>query len=1383
MMKAALDFSNSLSKSIEQAAAYLLKTCNKLNDAELAEILKIEGAPAAFAAAIGEDPSQTSLFGALIHASGEKAVKLLQDSKAFDRINLGSVFKASESESLPKFVREMAKHLSAEQIDLISGDSSLSIFKSILANKGFNKALISQVVESQPRLAAEAILETGFVLDRETAVTLICLNDDEIGMKFLKAFPSIPFEAQDLIYILNATDGLNELVAQVFESKFGSNLSVATHLIDRRIYSPLMLDLFKDSDDEVKLFLLKIIPTNNLSGFPIHLSHSYARMIHKADLANRVPMSLEALLEILSSDFEFERWSSLLSYREVLEEVELNSTAVSRLAYVPKSSRHYKAWSRVPRESKFPTGAQVVPALEDHELLKTFRYFDPGVMSHYWRRDDAWSKMLIGLAQEADGNVKSEHIERLYALGFDLGPKAFADAVKGTMSDQLYQLFAPRLSLKHKQELGFVEKGEGKRSSFYKECFESVCDRNVDEFLRWARTSPYSVAKFFEDTNQLSKKNQASRHFPQEILAAMTKEEFLSFPESAFVNRSLDYEEISHRLTPYELELFKYKIEPHFLIGFAVDPEAYVASFNKVTEVIDTLKAIDEDSVFYNDAIVTTLIEKLVASGPKNVGHEMLIQRSPWNEDDSNLFQLIDGRLPQALAKKVVSLNGLTCELKNLDGQYVFDVKDIATYAINREDSKSLLHVAGRDSAFMAKLTTAFDAGIQQLNKFLGTSFSRRSASLTEMMSQFAPAKPEKRIPVGKNATKALIKSGYDLEELHRLYGAKAGEIAKEMPEVKWTLAKIWSLSETAFIYPGMHVEITLAGLDEAMLERISKMENASAQIANARIFNILVTGIGRVSRRRYSSCISDKHCSEILLALKAKGFSNLRFDEATFPNLAIKHIVPLIEGGINLPASAVEKAYIDDVEDLDLALKHGFPITQREFSIGDSDKLEWVRANLPELAENIFFLESSWTPDGTAARKLGFPVLPSHEYEIEKYRRAIIRDPRGFADIDLSDLTHPQVMSLIKCAIEHDPRMKKIMSINIQELEILSNYNAMESFLTLDDGAMKRIYNLTDKLGQNRKLIKSLISLTALKPSLPTYFTHLSDLLVEFTGNKAEVTEVVDIQPDGSALPKPLVTKIDLSALLSLRTLLLNPLALFKNIKRDQIMGLLKKADAQTYKDTAEMAKRVFDALESLDDQVANNRNLNSEERADFENTAKGFRAKLSKIAGIIDIDIIHDNLSEMASSIQNDPRRPCNPPYITSIARDKRLKSEVGYNLFFPSTAGDLGAMGSQHGWCVASSSSYIEGVTGNGNVLVGFVPADKPSSVENCVALAHYRRRDVLGGKSEFIMDQLRWSVAVKGSQQNAEADFPHGKVNALIVEYYEKAMKKISMKSAA
>jgi hypothetical protein len=303
---------------------------------------------------------------------------------------------------------------------------------------------------------------------------------------------------------------------------------------------------------------------------------------------------------------------------------------------------------------------------------------------------------------------------------------------------------------------------------------------------------------------------------------------------------------------------------------------------------------------------------------------------------------------------------------------------------------------------------------------------------------------------------------------------------------------------------------------------------------------------------------------------------------------------------------------------------------------------------------------------------------------------------------------------------------------------------------------------------------------MTALKPSLPRYFSHLSAFLETFTESPAEITDVVDIQADGTVVPRPIVSEIDLESLTSLERLLKAPLGLFKNIRRDQIMHLLKHADHHTYSDAAEMAKKVADALESIDDQVANNAVLSDEERKAFADLGAGFRRKLSDLSGIMDVEIIHDKLGEICQVVKSNPLRPANPPHIVAISRDKRLMEDVGFNLFFPATAGDLGAMNAQHGWCVASSSTYIDGVTNNGNVLVCFVPKDKEATVENCLALAHYRRRDAAGGKSEFVMDQLRWSTAIRGNQAEASNDFPHAKVNKLIVEYYEKAKAKAAAK---
>jgi len=366
------------------------------------------------------------------------------------------------------------------------------------------------------------------------------------------------------------------------------------------------------------------------------------------------------------------------------------------------------------------------------------------------------------------------------------------------------------------------------------------------------------------------------------------------------------------------------------------------------------------------------------------------------------------------------------------------------------------------------------------------------------------------------------------------------------------------------------------------------------------------------------------------------------------------------------------------------------------------------------------------------------------------------------------------------------DPAYRKLnlTAKNMEQLTHIECYEVAKESIIEDASDIARIFKIKDSALKNKKMVAAIRDLCASDVNFASKVAGFKKMvaamedstLVNFKGSEFGPEDWLDLSGVGSdsnlAEPKEGFDRIskesiwiiywNMEAISALKN------HLFKGMTKKMFMRFMRtlKGEESYFSDILEMMSTCLEGIETIRNRLSEMAK-DAPERSETERGLEMVERALEEVSSNEDAEFMHDRLSAAVETLSQDRAQNLNQKRYEQLEEDPLGTQRTGVRLYFPKSRGDLIDLGSMHGWCVSSVGSYGDDVIAKGNILVGLVPKNKKSCIENCVALAHFEKDG-----SQYHLEQLKWSKLKKDkSNVDATQDFNHAAIAEEIKSHIE------------
>jgi hypothetical protein len=424
-------------------------------------------------------------------------------------------------------------------------------------------------------------------------------------------------------------------------------------------------------------------------------------------------------------------------------------------------------------------------------------------------------------------------------------------------------------------------------------------------------------------------------------------------------------------------------------------------------------------------------------------------------------------------------------------------------------------------------------------------------------------------------------------------------------------------------------------------------------------------------------------------------------------------------------------------------------------------DVMDLLASNCPE--EHRIMIEA------------GLMSVDKRVLEMMDLKTRISSEGVHFAEVDVSALTDKEKMSLIG-HIERrvDPRYKSLnlTTTILADVKMLLPFDLMRREFDYSDEGLRETFALTASFLGAPRLMSSLKDLVRMSPDVPSRAVALRNFMAAWFGGSLDGNtrqeDFLKIDGSKSVTLSEEFKVYDRAVLAALTAGLLENQSAARLItagkSRGEAMAFARRASSQDVdqaRDLLQMLGAALVGVAHLRERLSEDASV--EERRRLEETVVGYEARVAEVASMDNPAAIHDRLTTLLSAFSKDPVQSLNQSKFRPLEKSGAV-SDLGVNLWFPRTRGDLMTLGQRYGWCVGTHSSYGDNVIKRGNILVALCDPAAAASVDSVLALAHFVRR----GPGDYYLEQLKGPRNV-----DLSASYNHRLILRTILDFQKKS----------
>jgi hypothetical protein len=1270
-------------------------------------------------------------------------------------------------------VREYVKQNSTDENFIsYSIENKEEIVPLLLKNKTFPELLMARFLDKGSDLIwlLDQFIENQFTPDLTfiDALTKQTNVSDQVILNAIKAFPSIPFSTQFLFRMIN--EGfLDSAIELVKIKKDFQKTDILILLLRRRSNDGLIRSLALDSEECRKVIANDIKEKDFCYSVDV-IGDVVLRSKEKdlISLTDAVKLGLKSeVLGPLFVEFKIKsaqernhygyssrradhtqiEWSSVLENDEMEEQVDICNCLVIN---APPNSRYRLAFIK-----SNPGKA------DDQELidLASSHFINKYVAQEIVRRPIYVIKK-IGVDKIEDQISPGELVNN---IGGDLEKKLY-------YFDEIGSKFKAALRKVIPLEKISAEKNIRKKSYFF-EAFTAIKTSKVEDF-RLALSHGYSIDKFFSDCRQSSKQRSCEMvGISLNFLVLLNKEEFLFFNQSPFSLRAYygDDESLNFK--------FSLNLEESLMVLDKMNADTALQLVSDKVSFILNSNVSNQDvlSIYKNKTQMFLTDQKLMEA--------YIVRLSRMVSGDISLESLQD--VAKILPRSKLSHLKLTTHyeatnfinLKCADGLYLLDDSQILEIIENKyalESRHFIDQVMIRDKVLAQKIVEAYLKGNKAMSDLCG--------------------KPIK-IWRGKKDLfiKATAEVNQDTKTIVDSIFANGGKLESFKSDLlDWTRAlQDYGADRTVFadslnlndIYEFAELTQIRLNIGRLLADCNSYASNKEIVHPDRFLINSMVIG-------------SDGYRNEVPFDLIKKAIQIFGIKYIQINNLKLNTKIDLIKNGIlfnnfsdsiNQEVSDINGGKYDSVadlgiedliflEDYGLVFSHDL-VLHLISSSRNLDVAQWLGSRIGNLKTFIFRKDNFYGDDmEIVLKKMGASVLEETDYQLSQIDLKLRSSGPSFEEIDVSSFSLENKNKIIKMIESIDPRYSQLdlNSSNLETLEVLAPYSLMKK-LTIDDDSIIALLEIPENITKNKKILKGIKDLLSIKGIGISYKIELLRTSFEILNPSIKLgfSDFIDYSNPSDVVEENAFANITvgvIQAIIDNQSAIKKQNIVLKNKEKSSIFRFLKTAaakDSRYINDIFSMIEQVNRGLDGLRDRLTTLKSMDESTAVqELENSINLIYQRLVEVSGIDDAEKMHDRLVPLLEFIKTDPAQPLGQDKFSKLESAKATEQELGFNLFFPKTRGDLIELGSIHGWCVSTHRGYGDGVISNGNILVALCEKDKPISIESVIALAHFQNH-----KNGLYLEQLKWSSKKQNGNRNVDAtkSFNHNKILALINDH--------------
>lgn len=404
-----------------------------------------------------------------------------------------------------------------------------------------------------------------------------------------------------------------------------------------------------------------------------------------------------------------------------------------------------------------------------------------------------------------------------------------------------------------------------------------------------------------------------------------------------------------------------------------------------------------------------------------------------------------------------------------------------------------------------------------------------------------------------------------------------------------------------------------------------------------------------------------------------------------------------------------------------------------------------------------------------------GLNVIEDNKLALLNIENQLHQQGRDFSAVNIASFSLVDKHYLVKfISNEVDIRYNDLdlLSSNLDTLEVLLPYESMKQVYSLNEQDIVKQLNIPANLVSNKKVIKSIKDYMTIEGAGFIYKVDCLNQVVEAINPQVELIlsdfvnydnhQEVESSEGFSAISLEVLMKV-----LEFKQKIKEQKILLVNQKKPSILKFLRTCSehGDNYvRDIMNMINSILNGLDGLQERVKALQEEQASEEIimELKTSISSIENRLKEVSLMDDATHMHDRLNPLQSFIKSDPLQPLGQDKFKKL--EKSCEKELGYQLYFPRTRGDLQFLGDKNGWCVNNSSHYGDNVINQGNVLVGICEKGTESNKENVIALAHFLNK----GNNQFQLEQLKWSSRKKNGSRNVDAtsSFNHSQIISLI-----------------
>jgi hypothetical protein len=1242
--------------------------------------------------------------------------------------------------------------------------------------------------ESDKSMLVDSMIIAEFLPERKFIDGIVKSLNNELLNKLLVKFPSVKFGVKDLVSMINSgmIDSAVTLVknSDQLQNKEIFNLLLKNKLSDEELLSiifnsDILPSILNDIDSEISRVGLDQYSDRALSLFIIHAGSEKVNKLHSF------------VDDVLKRDIDINSMQVFIENANFISRSYGRQSDIKKIIYNVKYEAYPALWFKnilveeTPKLSKLRELCILIQSsIGDVGELKSIL---EKVFDGYLNIDSMKIKSLIyAFIQKTDVNnidcLDINFIEKKFS------PAELSDCLIGKV-DIAIKLY-PSLSYKHQKRLrehlipkkDMPEEFNKKKKSYFMEVLDCIKNSDVDGFRDYLNNYGYNLDKFSLDCHQSSKVRLCENIYIKDVFF-----------------KSLDVEEISALITtPMRVSLYlddaddgTVKQNPfNFKVTYEFAKKLYAIFGNKdilylCEDLSDKIKLLSFMDLSEYD-LKSFISEEVtfVNANPefKDIILEKIKSMNSFDLDsDYNEF-LINNLSKDEISHLAKNSSNhsliLNIDLKDSEDNFIFDIDEVKkiiadvgnTYSNYVESLSFLNALSKRDSVLAKEWAVAYLKGNKFMTEVLGYNISiRRSGK--DIYQEFLNIE-EKGVD---SIIDEILSRGSLFSEWKETF-SNYKQVLKKLDKgtvVNVSVCKLDAL-DTFICIPNINFKIK-----SIKITRFRDSDN----LDEIKCSNIMINSLVIPLRFFESSYYNDEESKISKLEEFIKYFS---IDDIIAENISLTEAVKIKDSFLfdKLNCKKVIDDYIASGEGLtknimvdNILFDYGFNFNQElfeEFILSnlagwgiELDYLKFLEKKLGGIkgmtvTESLYksrFNRDKESEDLIKAflDERGFNIVSKKEFDIINTKNRVRKESIHFRLIDMKEFSLDEKKDML-FFIEHeiDSRFSELelKSFNLDRLDSIENFSVMKTMTSLNEDDIINILNIPNNIKSNKKIISGIIDLMTLNSGNFIYKVYMCKQLFDKMECKDTliVSDLVDYSNTKDIKQSESFENINVESLIMIESKLDSFKDFFlKGKGKKQILRFLRSASQpREVEDTFDLMNQVVKGKYHLEESL---KDCDKEDIERFDLLKESIHTLQERFNEVISMDNLthmHDRLIPLAKFIKEDPTQPIGLNKFANLNK-KDLEKELGNNLYFPQTRGEVQFLGDTYGWCVTGAGNYTRGILEKGNVLIGICEKGMSACKENVIALAHFNNN----GKGQFSLEQLRWSKQKKNGERNVSA----------------------------